>query len=84
MRLTGFSGQTAIVTGAAGGIGQAVTRALLEAGARVVAADTEAALAANPAPPGATTAALDVRDGAALDAALAAAGSATTSKVCAE
>ena len=47
MRLTGFAGKTAIVTGAAGGIGQAVTRALLEAGAQVVATDTEAALAAS-------------------------------------
>ncbi|RCW82889.1 2,3-dihydro-2,3-dihydroxybenzoate dehydrogenase [Paracoccus lutimaris] len=68
MRLTGFAGKAAIVTGAAGGIGQAVTRALLEAGARVTAADTEAALAANPAPPGVTSAVLDVRDGAALEA----------------
>ncbi|MFD2440408.1 SDR family NAD(P)-dependent oxidoreductase [Paracoccus kondratievae] len=50
MRLTGFEGKTAIVTGAAGGIGRAVVRALLDAGATVVATDTEAALASNPVP----------------------------------
>jgi 2,3-dihydro-2,3-dihydroxybenzoate dehydrogenase len=39
MNLTGISGRIAIVTGAAGGIGLAVSRLLLEEGARVVAAD---------------------------------------------
>lgn len=65
MRLTGFEGKLAMITGAAGGIGQAVTRALLDAGATVIATDTEAALAANPVAEGATARALDVRDGAA-------------------
>lgn len=68
MRLTGFAGKTAIVTGAAGGIGQAVTRALLEAGAQVVATDTEAALAANPVRSGVIARALDVRCAAAAEA----------------
>ncbi|WJS83262.1 SDR family oxidoreductase [Paracoccus sp. TOH] len=67
MRLTGFQGKTAIVTGAAGGIGRAVVAALLEAGAKVVATDTETALAANPVA-GAENRALDVRDGAATEA----------------
>lgn len=39
MRLTGFDGKTAIVTGAAGGIGRAVVASLLEAGANVLACD---------------------------------------------
>ena len=39
MRLTGFDGETAIVTGAAGGIGRAVVASLLEAGANVLACD---------------------------------------------
>jgi len=68
MRLTGFEGKTAIVTGAAGGIGQAITRALLDAGATVVATDLAAALEASPVREGATALALDVRDGAAVDA----------------
>lgn len=68
MRLTGFHGKLAIVTGAAGGIGQAVTRALLDAGAVVIATDTEAALAANPVASGAIAHVLDVRDGPAADA----------------
>ncbi|MTH58986.1 SDR family oxidoreductase [Paracoccus litorisediminis] len=67
MRLSGFEGHLAIVTGAAGGIGLAVTRALLDAGATVVATDTAAALAA-PLPKGAIPRALDVRDGAAVEA----------------
>ncbi|MFC3570581.1 SDR family oxidoreductase [Paracoccus simplex] len=67
MRLTGFQGKTAIVTGAAGGIGRAVVAALLEAGAKVVATDTETALAANPVA-GAENRALDVRDGDAVEA----------------
>lgn len=44
MRLTGFAGQIALVTGAAGGIGRAVVAALAGAGARVIATDTAAAL----------------------------------------
>ncbi|RQP06418.1 MAG: SDR family oxidoreductase [Paracoccus sp. BP8] len=66
MRLTGFQGRTAIVTGAAGGIGRAVVAALLDAGATVVASDTESALAANPVA-GAENRALDVRDGDAVE-----------------
>ncbi|AWX92958.1 2,3-dihydro-2,3-dihydroxybenzoate dehydrogenase [Paracoccus mutanolyticus] len=50
MRLTGFQDRTAIVTGAAGGIGRSVVAALVEAGARVIATDTEAALQAAPVP----------------------------------
>ena len=46
MNLTGFQGNLALVTGAAGGIGQAVVAALLEAGANVVATDLPEALAA--------------------------------------
>ena len=46
MRLTGFEGRTAVVTGAAGGIGQAVVAALLDAGARVLASDRAEAIAA--------------------------------------
>jgi len=68
MRLTGFEGKTAIVTGAAGGIGQAITRSLLEAGARVVATDLATALTASPPPAGAIAHALDIRDGAAVEA----------------
>ncbi len=67
MHLTGFEGKTAIVSGAAGGIGQAVVRALLDAGAKVVATDTEKALAANPVA-GAENQPLDVRDGQAVEA----------------
>ncbi|WP_323716222.1 SDR family oxidoreductase [Paracoccus aminovorans] len=67
MQLTGFQGKTAIVTGAAGGIGRAVVAALVQAGARVTAADTLAALEAAPVP-GATNRVLDVRDGAAAEA----------------
>src|SRR5690606_12228802 len=66
MHLTGFEGKTAIVTGAAGGIGRAVVRALLDAGATVVATDTEAALASNPVP-GVENRVLDVRDSAAAE-----------------
>ena len=71
MRLTGFQGRTAIVTGAAGGIGRSVVAALLGAGARVTATDTEAALAANPVPD-AEMRALDVRDGPGAEALVAA------------
>lgn len=44
MRLTGFQGQSAVVTGAAGGIGRALVDGLAHAGARVMATDTQAAL----------------------------------------
>ena len=71
MRLTGFQDRAAIVTGAAGGIGRGVVAALLAAGARVTATDTEAALAANPVP-GAEMRALDVRDGPGAEALVAA------------
>lgn len=59
MRLTGFDGRVALVTGAAGGIGAAMVQALTEAGAQVVATDLTA-------PPGGL--ALDVRDPAAVEA----------------
>ncbi|WP_017998810.1 2,3-dihydro-2,3-dihydroxybenzoate dehydrogenase [Paracoccus sp. N5] len=67
MQLTGFQGKTAIVTGAAGGIGRAVVAALVEAGARVTATDTMAALEAAPVP-GVPNRVLDVRDGEAAEA----------------
>lgn len=67
MRLTGFDGKTAMVSGAAGGIGRAVVQALAEAGARVIASDTAAALAAAPLP-GIESRVLDVRDGDAAEA----------------
>lgn len=41
MKLTGFEGKLAFVTGAGGGIGQAVIAELLDAGAKVVATDRE-------------------------------------------
>ena len=63
MRLTGFDGQSAFVTGAAGGIGRAVVDELLAAGAQVMATDTDAALALMQGQPGgAVWRALDVRD----------------------
>lgn len=42
MQLTGFEGRIAFVTGAAGGIGQALVRQLLAAGSTVVASDVAA------------------------------------------
>lgn len=42
MQLTGLDGVCAVVTGAAGGIGTAVTRSLIAAGAQVAAVDTAA------------------------------------------
>lgn len=64
-RDSGLAGRIAFVTGAAGGIGAAVVRALRDEGARVVASDLEA-----PAPMGddVRCAALDVSDSAAVDA----------------
>ncbi|KQB13834.1 2,3-dihydro-2,3-dihydroxybenzoate dehydrogenase [Rhodobacter capsulatus] len=48
MRLSGFSGRRALVTGAAGGIGRETVRLLHDAGARVIATDTAEALASLP------------------------------------
>jgi len=59
MRLTGFEGKVALVTGAAGGIGAAMVTALRAAGATVVATDLTA-------PEGGM--ALDVRDPEAVEA----------------
>ena len=47
-----LSGRAAVVTGAGRGIGLAITRALVECGARVVAADLDPAAAAEGAPGG--------------------------------
>jgi len=66
MRPSGLSGKLALVTGAAGGIGQAVLRLLVEEGARVVATDLDPA--AIPTMPGVRAEPLDVTDGAAVDA----------------
>lgn len=72
MRLTGFERRAAFVTGAAGSIGRAMIAALQEAGARIFATDTEAALAAMPdRSAGVIWHPLDVRDSAAVDAAVA-------------
>lgn len=75
MRLTGFQGRTALVTGAAGGIGRAVVAALRDAGALVCATDTAEALArAEPSEAlgAAMVLPLDIRDGEALAQAVAA------------
>jgi NADP-dependent 3-hydroxy acid dehydrogenase YdfG len=69
-----LQGKLALVTGGAGGIGQAVARALAGAGARVVLAGRdEAALRAVPLPGGAVPGVvlLDVRDAAAWERAIA-------------
>lgn len=68
MRLTGISGKTAIVTGAGGGIGQAVLRLLVEAGARVIATDHDSQALAPLASDMVLTETLDIRDPAAVDA----------------
>lgn len=66
MQLTGFKDALALVTGAAGGVGQAVVKALLDAGARVVATDLSAP---DIAPRhGLTCLAMDVRDSASVEA----------------
>ena len=64
MKLTGFEGRIALVTGAGGGIGAALVRMLTEAGARVVATD----LTVPEAQGAALSAALDVTDAGAVEA----------------
>lgn len=66
MKLTGFDGTVALVTGAGGGIGAALVRQLLDSGAMVVATDREAP--ALPAHPRLHLHALDVSDATAVDA----------------
>ncbi|WP_313461711.1 2,3-dihydro-2,3-dihydroxybenzoate dehydrogenase [Stenotrophomonas sp.] len=66
MKLTGFDGTVALVTGAAGGIGAALVQLLLDSGAVVVATDREAPVGA--AHPRLHAYALDVSDAAAVDA----------------
>ena len=67
MQLSGFAGRTALVTGAAGGIGGVLVELLLAAGTRVVAADLDAGAIA-PAPEAALRReSLDVTDSAAVD-----------------
>lgn len=68
MRLTGFEGRLALVTGAGGGIGRAVSAALREAGARVVATDLPAALEGWAAEDGVSLRPLDVADPEAAEA----------------
>lgn len=68
--LTGFEGRVAVVTGAAAGIGQAVTELLLELGAVVGGLDRQA----DGIPAGAIALVADVRDTAAVTAAMAAFG----------
>lgn len=69
MQLTGIADKQALVTGAGGGIGQAVVRLLADAGARIVATDADTAALASVRPIAhVRTQQLDVRDGAAVDA----------------
>ncbi|MBS7539010.1 2,3-dihydro-2,3-dihydroxybenzoate dehydrogenase [Ancylobacter lacus] len=71
MRMSGIAGRIAFVTGAGGGIGAAVARALLAEGARVVATDIDAAAVrrlATELGEGVLAAPLDMRDGAAVEA----------------
>lgn len=65
MQLTGFEGRVALVTGAAGGIGEALVRLLAEAGCTVVATDRETPHVADTR---VRSFALDVTDSAAVDA----------------
>lgn len=64
MKLTGFEGNAAFVTGAAGGIGLALVKGLRDAGAKVFATDTAKGLANLPEQndPGTYWQALDIRD----------------------
>lgn len=66
MKLSGFNGTLALVTGAAGGIGAALVRQLLDSGCVVVASDLVAP--ALPAHPRLHARVLDVSDAAAVDA----------------
>ncbi|MFU0504812.1 2,3-dihydro-2,3-dihydroxybenzoate dehydrogenase [Pseudaminobacter sp. NGMCC 1.201702] len=68
MRLTGIAGKIAIVTGAGGGIGQAVVRLLGETGARVVATDRDARMLAPLASETVLAETLDIGDSTAVDA----------------
>ena len=69
MKPSGLAGRIAVVTGAAGGIGAAVVRQLLEEGARVVAADLPSDALNTLAQSGVVRVEpLDVSDGAAVTA----------------
>ena len=65
MQLTGFEGRVALVTGASGGIGEALVRLLAEAGCTVVATDREVPAVADTR---VQAFALDVTDSTAVDA----------------
>ncbi|MBK1624141.1 2,3-dihydro-2,3-dihydroxybenzoate dehydrogenase [Afifella marina] len=68
MNLSGIAGRTAIVTGAAGGIGLAVTRLLIASGAHVIATDIDIAPLVGNAPEGLCARQLDVTRSDAVDA----------------
>lgn len=71
MRSTGIAGKIGVVTGAAGGIGQAVVLALLEEGARVAALDCDAHGLASLAPRAdLRTETVDVKDSRQVDDAI--------------